>query len=209
MRKSLGLGRNRKSSKPPDLLTVESTSESSSGSTAQQRSSTNLEDTTATTMDIPDDGDFGTFEVQQSFVQSPSKSTPTVAAAAQPTGALSANACDQEITPLDSLTQLIADEKAMANDCLPGTSASVQSGPVKRPSDAKPVVSKKQKPSSKAPANIRSITDYFPKRDLLPSTSKTPDTAAQSTEEEDQCDDIVIETASELSTSKMQSVCVS
>lgn len=97
----------------------------------------------------------------------------------------------------------------MANVCLPGTSASVQSGPVKRPSDAKPVVSKKQKPSSKAPANIRSITDYFQKRDSLPLTSKTPDTAAQSTEEEDQCDDIIIETASEPSTSKMQPVCVS
>ncbi|KAH9396297.1 hypothetical protein TYRP_019697 [Tyrophagus putrescentiae] len=164
-------------------------------------------------MDIPGDGNFGTLEVQQSFVQSPSEGTPTVAAAVQPTGAFSDDASNQGITPLDSLTQLIADEKAMANDCLPGTSASVQSGPVKnstkRPSDAKPVVSKKQKPSSKAPANIRSITDYFPKRDFLPSTSKTPDTAAQSVEKEDQCDDITIDTASKPSTSKMQSVCVS
>ncbi|KAH9389527.1 hypothetical protein TYRP_023219 [Tyrophagus putrescentiae] len=210
MRKSLGLGRNRKSSKPPDLLTVENTSKSFSGNTAQQRS-TNSDDTTATTMDIPDDGDFGTLKVQQSFVQSPSESTPTVAAAVQPTGAFSDDASNQGITSLDSLTQLIADEKAMANDCLPGTSASVQSGPVKnpvkRPSDAKPVVSKRQKPSSKVPANIRSITDYFPKRDLLPSTSKTPDTAAQLIGEEDHCDDIIIKTASEPSTSKMQPVC--
>lgn len=58
-------------------------------------------------MNIPGNGNFGTLEVQQSFVQIPSEGPPTLATAAQQTGALSANASDQEIIPLDSLSQVL------------------------------------------------------------------------------------------------------